>query len=59
MEGRDGALDDFGKGEGGAEGGDADDAAEEVFKVAGEAVAGGFARRGGGGGVGVGHGMIF
>lgn len=42
MEGRDGGLDDFGEGDGGAEGGDADDAAEEVFEEAGEAVAGVF-----------------
>ena len=42
MEGGHGAGDDFGEGEGGAEGGDADDAAEEVFKVAGQALAGGF-----------------
>ena len=52
VEGRDGALDDFGKGERGAEGADADDDAEEVFKVAGEAVAG---MLGGWGAGGVGH----
>ena len=52
LEGRDGALDDFGEGERGAEGADADDDSEEVFKVAGEAVAGMF---GGWGGGRVGH----